>query len=45
MACSVYEGLVKQWRRIISIPHDDHMAVIAFWEAIEHQMACEVCKG
>lgn len=44
MACSTYEGLVKQWRRIISIPQDDEIAITACWEAAEHQISCEVCR-
>jgi hypothetical protein len=44
MACAAYEELVTKWRLLINEPHKDDAAVAAHWEAIDHRMACEVCK-
>ena len=44
MACSVHEELVTRWKRIISQPHEDDVAIAAYWDSADHKVSCEVCK-
>lgn len=44
MACVAYKELFFAWRRLVYALHTDDESVAAYWKAIEHREACEVCR-